>query len=151
MASYPDLSPCTYFGIDPGETLLAVGWLERGDAFPTGTVEDRVYQRLTELTRQSWGYFLYLGHHTCSLCQHGGAKGTANMLIPGDGVIYACPELITHYINAHWYRPPEQFQKAVLRCADQSSMEFKRRFLANEGSRVLQAINARWPESELET
>ncbi len=142
MASYPDLSPCTYFGIDPGKTLLAVGWLERGDAFPTGPVEDRVYQRLTELTRQSWGYFLYLGHHTCSLYQHGGAKGTANMLIPGDGVIYACPELITHYIDAHWYRPPDQFQTAVLSCADQTSMEFKSRFLEIGGSRLVQAINA---------
>jgi hypothetical protein len=91
---------------------------------------------------------VYRGHHTCSLCQFDGAEGTRNLLIPGDGVIYACPELITHYIDAHWYRPPEQFQIAVLRCADPNSMEFKKRFLENGGRNILHAMNAIRPDLE---
>lgn len=141
MASIPDLSPCTYFGFDPGDTLLAIGWLERGDEFATGRMDDRVYRRLGELARQPWEFFIYRGFHSCSLCQYDGAESTANLFIPGDGVIYACPELIVHCIDAHWYRPPEQFQAAVVRCADQNSMEFKRRFLEHGGRRVLEAVN----------
>jgi hypothetical protein len=46
--------------------------------------------------------------------------------VPGDGAIYCCPELITHYINAHEYAPPAAFAAAVIACPDTRSMEYKR-------------------------
>jgi hypothetical protein len=54
MAHYKDLSPCDYFrGFLPGRTPLAIGWLERGHAFPTGDPGYEVYERL--------GHFLWPG------------------------------------------------------------------------------------------
>lgn len=32
----------------------------------------------------------------------------------GDGVAYAAPELIAHYVEAHDYQPPADFTEAVL-------------------------------------
>ena len=53
-------------------------------------------------------------------------SGAANLYIPHNGKIYVCPELITHYINAHHYEPPQEFCEAVLACPLMDSMEYKR-------------------------
>ncbi|MGW0731163.1 DUF7919 family protein [Streptomyces sp. NPDC002851] len=33
----------------------------------------------------------------------------------GDGRVYVAPNLVTHYIDAHSYQPPQEFIEAVLR------------------------------------
>jgi hypothetical protein len=58
--------------------------------------------------------------------------------IPSNDVVYVCPELILHYINAHGYSPPREFCEAVLACPDIRTMEYKKRLLA-AGLRVLSA------------
>ena len=35
-------------------------------------------------------------------------------VLGSDGVIYAAPAMLRHYITVHHYRPPEQFIQAVL-------------------------------------
>jgi hypothetical protein len=47
--------------------------------------------------------------------------------------------LITHYINAHEYRPPSEFCAAIGACHDTHSMEYKRTFLQNGGRLLLRA------------
>ncbi|MBA4105156.1 MAG: hypothetical protein C0485_05310 [Pirellula sp.] len=75
-----------------------------------------------------------MGVHECEICQfHGEAVGSANLYIPFDGNIYVCPELITHYINAHLYSPPSIFCDAVLACPPMNSMGYKRLLLACNG------------------
>ncbi len=49
MAWYADLTPCDYFGAQLQEVLLAVGWLERGHAFPTGSLPEPFFRPLGAL------------------------------------------------------------------------------------------------------
>ncbi len=42
-------------------------------------------------------------------------------------LVYVAPELIVHYIEAHGYRPPDEFIQAVLRCPPQDSPAFHKR------------------------
>ena len=53
-------------------------------------------------------------------------RGFRNLWIPGKDVIYVAPELIVHYIEAHAYRPPDEFCKAVCRCPDMTSAKYSR-------------------------
>jgi hypothetical protein len=53
--------------------------------------------------------------------------------------IYVCPELITHYVNAHYYKPPEVFCDAVLACPAMGSLEYKRSLIACKGNVLWQA------------
>jgi hypothetical protein len=125
--------PCTYFPA-AAEHILAVGWLEASSPFSIGNTPANVFNRLKELTRDPWQPFVFMGIHSCDLCQFEGEKaGAANVFIPHQSKIYVCPELITHYINAHSYRPPDEFCDAVLACPDMRSMEYKRLLIACKG------------------
>ncbi len=75
-----------------------------------------------------------MGVHPCGLCRYGGeAHGKNNLFIPGDGCIFVCPELVTHYMNAHRYAPPGEFCRAVLECPPMGSMEYLKSLLASGG------------------
>jgi hypothetical protein len=54
------------------------------------------------------------------------------------------PVAVAHYISAHWYRPPQIFIEAVLKCPPIDSMNYKKAPLANGGrslvNRHLQAL-----------
>lgn len=134
MASYADLTPCDYFGREFAHFLQSVGWLERGIEYPTGPVTGDVYFKLLELRKAPWQPQVAMGTHECTLCQYAGeAHGASNLFIPGDGIIYVCPELITHYMNAHHYAPPAEFCCAVMICPAMRSMDYLKMLLANGG------------------
>ncbi len=137
MAWFADLSPCTYFGQEFASFLRAVGWLERGHAFATGPVDVLIYRRLVELLQSPWEPFLLLGTHGCQLCHYEpGRSGRRNLFLPGDGVVYVCPELVAHYMNAHGYAPPQEFCQAVLGCPELSTASYFKALLAG-GARAL--------------
>ena len=76
---------------------------------------------------------LYRGEHTCELCK--GApdlfvgktinpawtrwadqrSSNGEIRVAGEGVVFAAPVLIVHYIEEHGYLPPAQFLEAVAR------------------------------------
>lgn len=116
MPHYPDLPDS---GQQPScsAALRHVGWLDRLHPFPTGRVDVAVYERLQALFRDPWQPVVSVGRHDCELCLYRPeASGTANLYIPGDRCIFFCPELITHYMNAHRYKPPPEFCAAVATC-----------------------------------
>jgi len=128
-----DLAPMPLMPTNCG-ALRAVGWLEAGQPFPTGRVEPAVFERLSEFARDPWEPFASLGVHPCDLCQYEPiAHGARNIFIPGHQILYVCPELITHYMNAHGYRPPDEFCNAVLRCSPMRSRAYLEAILANGG------------------
>lgn len=137
MAWYPDLTACDYFDAESAAILRAVGWLERGCNYPTGSADSGVFSKLVELRKSPWQPAVAFGFQECTLCQYEGEmRGVNNLFIPGDGIIYVCPEMITHYMNAHGYAPPAEFGRAVLACPPMRSMDYMKLLLAN-GGRIL--------------
>ncbi len=52
--------------------------------------------------------------------------GSAEIRVLGDDGIYAAPDLLPHYIEAHGYQPPDEFVDAVIRGGSGvSSAEFR--------------------------
>jgi hypothetical protein len=140
MPWQPDLKPCTALPVVGGEQLLAVGWLSREHPFPTGPTPRAVYERLREFINDPWQPFVTPGSHNCELCQFDGeACGSANLFIPAANVLYVAPELVVHYINAHFYRPPEVFCAAVLACPAMRSPDYRQALLACHAVSMLKA------------
>ena len=130
---YEDLTECNYFGEEYKKILTAVGWLETEKTFSTGRVPENIYSKLCELGKNPWRFCAFCGFHQCDLCQFEGKSGIANLFIPHKGKIYVCPELITHYINSHFYRPPEEFVEAAANCPPMRSMEYLKKIIENGG------------------
>jgi hypothetical protein len=126
MAWFEDLAACDYFSFHL-PALRAIGWLERGKPFSVGEVQPEVYAALREMTTAPWRPVTMMGWHSCDLCLYEPAThGSDNLFIPGDGVIYVCPALITHYMNVHAYQPPAPFCRAVLECPSMGSTAYLR-------------------------
>lgn len=74
------------------------------------------------------------GRHPCTLCRFTGGPatlpyrslnlvlGSANLYVPASDCIYLAQSLIVHYVDAHGYLPPAEFQLAVLACPQMRSM-----------------------------
>jgi hypothetical protein len=78
------------------------------------------------------------GFHRCDLCLYTSEKaGTKNLFVSGEQRVYVAPELILHYMNAHHYRPPEEFCAAVTVCPPMGTPEYRRALLAAGGPAVL--------------
>jgi hypothetical protein len=142
LTALRDLSPCSCLPVF-ADHILAVGWLDNSFDFPTGSTPHGVFDRLVSFAKAPWQPFVACGVHECGLCQFDGERsGTANLFIPFAGKIYVCPELITHYINAHHYQPPHEFCDAVMGCPTMQSMEYKRLLVACNGNVLWHAPTA---------
>jgi hypothetical protein len=141
---YEELTECDYFGKEYSNILTAVGWLENENTFPIGTVSKEVFSKLCEFGKNPWTFAVSMGYHSCSLCQfqfeNNTQKGLSNIFIPHNGKIYVCPELITHYINNHFYLPPREFIEAVYGCPPQSSMAYLKKKLENSGRQLVKLM-----------
>lgn len=112
MAYFKDLTPYTYSSGTFAEQTDAVnvGWLEQPWPFETGEVPRGFVDRLYALAQRPIN--LYRGSHTC-WCGH--ATGNGDIRVVGaDGVTYAAPVLVAHYVSAHRYKPPQAFIDAVM-------------------------------------
>ncbi|GAA3091322.1 hypothetical protein GCM10017562_73090 [Streptomyces roseofulvus] len=129
MTYFADLTPYTYGGdcsvVEvarrwPGVSLVNVGWLARGRRYrrgvaPAGLAVALRRMAVTHRAQQS------RGRHPCPFCaslvfgrRKGGPEGSAEIWVRGgEGVAYAAPELIAHYVEAHGYVPPGAFVEAV--------------------------------------
>jgi len=67
---FEDLSACTYFR-NVGETVLAVGWLERDHIYNKGPIREKkkVVDTLVRLLDKPWAPMYLMGSHGCSLCR----------------------------------------------------------------------------------
>jgi hypothetical protein len=129
MTYYADMTPYTYdrdngdptaSGVWRGVTLLNVGWLHRGKAYAKGAPPSGLVERLKGMTRTHRAQQTR-GFHLCPWCTSllaarrlDGPRGSAEIRVMGDGVAYAAPELIAHYVEAHDYQPPADFVDVVL-------------------------------------
>jgi len=137
MSYFPDLSP---YG---RPELIAVGWLEAGKPFSQGDVSEGFFDKLTELLVDPWEPAISCGLHRCQFCRFSGGPGgfrykdrdiilgASNLYVPDRGKLLVAPSLILHYIDAHGYSPPKEFQDAVLRCPRMRSMDYLKALLQN--------------------
>jgi hypothetical protein len=114
-----------------------VGWLDGIHPFSKGPVDRHLVEKMKLLATNP--VELYRGRHTCEVCieptdvvktfLHDTVKiidpscsrkqwaaqrwSNGEMRVAGEGVIFAAPVLIVHYIEQHGYMPPFQFLKAV--------------------------------------
>ena len=130
MTGIVDLAPCHY--LSPSDQLLAVGWLDRSLDYRRGPTSDRVFARLVDLLENPYMPVATAGVHRCNLCQFedDAPTGHRNLLVPSGAFIYAAPELILHYINAHWYQPPVEFCEAVVACPAMRSQDYRKALAA---------------------
>ncbi|WP_199551873.1 hypothetical protein [Streptomyces sp. N35] len=129
MTYYADLTPYAYdrdngdpraSGTWQGLKLLNVGWLHRGKAYAKSAPLPGLVEALTNMTRTHRAQQTR-GFHLCPWCTSPLSarrlevpRGSAEIRVKGDGVAYAAPELIAHYVQAHDYQPPTDFVHAVL-------------------------------------
>ncbi|MGI5402931.1 hypothetical protein ACQEVG_26465 [Streptomyces sp. CA-135486] len=129
MTYFEDLTPYSY--ADEGMTgeptthwrgmpVVNVGWLSRRKRFPKCAPPQGLVDALAYLTRE--GRVLQTrGYHFCPWCfgwlvgaRDDCPRGSAEIRVMGNGVAYAAPELVAHYVKAHHYRPPAEFVRAVM-------------------------------------
>jgi hypothetical protein len=114
-----------------GLKVLRVGWLDPGHPFSTTKAESALLQKLERF--YEYRVNQTRGVHICLLCPESKRKakgpdansatilrrkitlGSAEIRVPGrPGIVYACPDLVYHYISDHDYHPPDQFIEAVM-------------------------------------
>jgi len=127
MPYFSDLTPYSFLlakdKVSPN--LLNVGWLSRWHSFNRGEVDAVLLEKLLRQCRMPVS--LTRGFHRCDLCAASSISmismtvdgdeirlGNGEIRVPGaNGVMYAAPTLICHYIDKHEYSPPQEFLDAV--------------------------------------
>ena len=126
MSYYPDLSPYTYHRDGIATNTVNVGWLDCQYDYPRGSVGDDFLYKLWGFTRLR--LIRMRGFHKCNLCLSNTTSpltvtngdetlflGASEIRVfGGNGVIYAAPNMLYHYIKEHSYEPPKEFINAVL-------------------------------------
>jgi hypothetical protein len=124
---FEDGTPHTYSAGRPNG--INIGWLELGKPFPTA----KPNPILVKILRGVKLVDLYRGFHNCEFCgpatrislsdgllilpipvsEH---RGNGTIIVPQKGTknVYCAPALLPHYIEDHWYAPPEDFVASVM-------------------------------------
>jgi hypothetical protein len=153
MPSYPDLSPCPYFGKAEADQLVAIGWLDEVHPYRQGEVHEDFIDKLIELLVNPWAPMSILGFADCPFCTESDSviykgktiqTGTLNLFIPGEGFLYVMPSLAAHYIVTHSYAPPSQFREAVLQCPPMRSREYFEAIVANGPPRYASMVKKKY-------
>ena len=131
MTYFADFSLYAYhtFQPVPDPKLLNIGWLDPRFPFIKGPVDSSVVGKLLQLCQKpvnlcrGWHHCPYgalessLSPCPCPVRMHLESEvivGNGEIRISGeDGVVYAAPTLLCHYIERHGYRPPVEFIQAV--------------------------------------
>jgi len=118
MSYFEDLTPHTYTPTD-GETVLNVGWLDSAHPFPRGQTSPEFRDALRRLCERP--VHLHRGLHYCQFCpgpwpsDRPERMGNGQIRIKrSDGVWYAAPTMVHHYVSEHGYLPPAEFMETVL-------------------------------------
>ena len=120
MAYFEDLSEYRYFG-KPESGVLNVGWLGEGQPFQACDTSEAFQAALNELCNNN-SMRPCGGHHVCEVCPDASwhdpyfnTLGNGEIRVRDtDGIWYAAPRLVVHYVVAHRYCPPQAFIEAVM-------------------------------------
>ena len=134
MTYFSDLSLYAH-GHSSHPGVVHAGWLDNVHPYPRGTVDAKLVEKMRLLASNP--VELYRGKHICELCAEppdliktiqpnkcidpncSWAKwidqrwSNGEIRVSDEGIVFAAPVLIVHYIEAHGYLPPAHFLKAV--------------------------------------
>jgi hypothetical protein len=132
MTYYADLSRYEYLPTE--DAALNVGWLDSAHQFATGHVSSEFGSALLSCAARAEN--LTRGVHNCEFCGEESPMkiamsdgsfiwlGMSELHASGaDGRRYYAPTLIVHYVGAHGYKPPLEFQEAVILSAGAEAVE----------------------------
>ena len=108
--------------------VVNVGWLSHEHDFPKGVASSTFVVRLERFVSSPVNR--RRGIHVCEFCPYPpieklpnglnvikpppGTAGNGEIRVPGkNGMIYAAPVLIHHYVTKHGYLPPAEFIEAI--------------------------------------
>lgn len=158
---FEDLRPYDYHLSYVLEGVFMVGWLDPPHAFPQAEPDPALVAKLRTMAEyRDVGFDLSVnvmrGWRRCRFCpppdwdalkpgQIDDRLGNAELWVPGDGVWFAAPDLVVHYIETHRYAPPPAFLDAVRafpmdsqlvaqEVCDAKNHETQRRLAAERGS-----------------
>jgi len=108
-----------------GLNIRAIGWLDPPHEFPVGAVPAgvvdalRAYRAQADVVEEQLGFPSVMGFHQCGFCPPqsvpaDGRVGLRNLGVPFGNLLFVCPELVSHYVDTHHYRPPDPFIEAIL-------------------------------------
>ena len=138
MTYCDDMGIFEALGPSGGSPLIAIGWLDPAHGLAGGEVSSDFFQKLVELLVEPWQPALSAGAQRCLFCRFTGGPaqltyrgttigvGSANLFVPVEQRVFIGPSLIAHYIDAHGYAPPAEFQEAVKRCPPMRSVSYLR-------------------------
>ena len=121
MTFLSDLAPFTYSNDKEDPEAFAVGWLCSHHSFVKGETTTVFRSALNRLCNDRAMQF-YRGHHVCEFCagatfgdEYFRRMGNGEIRVLGtNGTWYIAPRLVSHYVEAHNYLPPQQFIDAVI-------------------------------------
>ena len=133
MAFYEDCSTYEFFERYKRQDHINIGWLERAHPFETAVPTGEFLDTLWEFCKIA--VVGTRGIHCCDLCEDESTiyasknettylLGVAEIRVFGENNVFACPNLIYHYVEKHHYRPPETFIKAVYSSPKPDDEEF---------------------------
>jgi len=118
MSYFADLTPHTYTPTD-GIELLNIGWLGEAYPFPQGSTSAKFREALRILCERP--ILLHRGFHSCEFCPEKirgvqkSSLGNGQIRILGlNGIWFAAPTMIYHYVIEHSYLPPFEFIESVM-------------------------------------
>jgi adenosylhomocysteine nucleosidase len=142
MTYIPDLSPYKYHAFPTEPNLLAVGWLDSTIPYPKGSVAKSSITKLIRFATQPVNRTR--GFHVCQFCNT--ARSNGEIRVAGaDGIVYAAPVLISHYIEKHEYKPPDQFLEALERMSEAG----KKVAIISALERELRPLIEHWPSQTI--
>jgi hypothetical protein len=123
---FADLTPYEYSTIrvdGDAPSLVNFGWLDSGHEFTRAEPSPGLVECLLRMAEHSVAGMR--GYHICPFCPRtieqpwmllGDRRiylGTAEIRIRSGDISYVAPNLLPHYVAAHWYRPPGPVLEAM--------------------------------------
>jgi len=105
---YEDLTPYKYDQIRWAKNPVNIGWLEKGHDYETGEVPEGFLNRL----KSAESCARHKGGQRCPFC--GDGYSSEVHYVKGNGKDYVFPQMLSHYIRVHHYKPPQEFIDAVM-------------------------------------
>jgi hypothetical protein len=112
MSYYEDLTPYNYHHYSERE--LNVGWLQKDQPFSQGETPVGFLEALRVYGEREHIIFQTKGFHRCEFCEENANSSNEIRVVSKNGILYAAPKMIIHYIEAHKYLPPQEFIDAVM-------------------------------------